>query len=222
VKLGTQIWSVITAVVVIALVAGGWFLGASPLLDAKGKSDTSRAEIAVQNDVLAAQIDALQEKKADLPQLEARAAELEDAIPGEVGGAVFIRSLNDLATASGVTLTSITISDGTAYEAPPEGEDIEGAPVPMTNALITGENFVLVPVTIAVEGGWSELLAFVHAVQTGKRLVLVTSLASSGGEEGSYQFQLGGTMYALQRPGAPRIDTSGVAGGDAAEAPPQG
>jgi Tfp pilus assembly protein PilO len=206
-KLGTQIWGVITVVVVGGLVAGGWFLGAAPLLDAKAKADQSRTQIATQNALISAQITALEAKRAEMPDLEIRAAELEGAIPSEVGGGDFIRGLNDLATANGATIKSIAISNGSTYQPPAPGEDLDGAPVPLTNSLITAENFVLVPVSVSVEGGWNELLAFVHAMQTGKRLVLVTSLSSST-IDGHYQFQIFGTMYALQRHDGPEIDTT--------------
>ncbi|AYF97575.1 type IV pilus inner membrane component PilO [Protaetiibacter intestinalis] len=211
-KLGTRVWGVITVVVVVGLVAGGWFLGAAPLLDAKTSSDQARAAILVQNDLLAAQNTALEAKRAELDDLEKRASELETAIPSEVGGADFIRDLNDLAVATGVSISSIGISDGTRYLPPVEGSDVEGAPTPLTDPLITEENFVLVPVTVTATGGWNELLAFVHAVQTGQRLVLVTGLTSSA-DAGTYQFQISGTMYALQRPGGPAVDTEADADG---------
>lgn len=206
-KLGTKIWGVITFVVAVGLVAGGWFLGVSPLLGVKATADQKRTAIATQNALLASQITALEAKEAELPELQARADSLERAVPSGVDGAAFIRDLNDLAIASGVTIASITITDGSAYEQPVAGADVEGAPVPVTDPLITPENFVLVPVTISVTGGWNELLAFSHSLQTGQRLVLVTSISSSSGDAG-YQFIIGGTMYALQRPGDPPVDTA--------------
>lgn len=215
-KLGTRVWGVISLVVVAALVAGGWFLGISPLLGVKGAADQKRSTIAQENEILAAQITALEVKKDELPVLLERAAGLERAIPSEVAGAAFIRDLNDLAIASGVSINAISISDGTAYAAPGEVAGVEGAPVPVTNALVNPENFVLIPVDITVTGGWNELLAFSHAVQTGQRLVLVTSINSSS-IEGGFQFSLTGTMYALQRPGAPAVDTETDTEGTATE-----
>lgn len=215
-KLGTKVWGVITFVVAVALVAGGWFLGVSPLLGVKATADKNRTALATQNDVLAGQIAALEAKKAELPELQDRAVSLERSVPSEVDGAAFIRDLNDLANASGVTIQSIVITDGSVYGQPADGTDVEGAPVPVTDPLITSENFVLVPVTVTVAGGWNELLAFSHALQTGQRLVLVTSISSSAGESG-YQFILGGTMYALQRPGGPVVDTTADTAGTATE-----
>ena len=46
--------------------------------------------------------------------------------------------------------------------------------------------------------------------------MLVTSISSSSGESG-YQFIIGGTMYALQRPGAPAVDTAADTEGTATE-----
>ena len=115
-----------------------------------------------------------------------------------------------------MVIEAITISDGSAYEQPSEGTDVEGAPIPVTDPLVTADNFVLVPVNITVRGGWNELLAFSHAVQTGQRLVLVTTL-SSASDEGGFQFTLSGTIYALQRPGAPAVDTAADTEGAATE-----
>ena len=40
-KLGTQLWALITVVVVIALVAGGYFLGVAPLLEQRALAESA-------------------------------------------------------------------------------------------------------------------------------------------------------------------------------------
>jgi hypothetical protein len=45
-----------------------------------------------------------------------------------------------------------------------------------TNALITPDNFVAIPVSVAVSGANANIMSFVEGVQTGDRLFLVTSL----------------------------------------------
>src|SRR5690606_35386932 len=72
---------------------------------------------------------------------------------------------------------------------------------------ITGENFLLVPVTIGVKGGWNEVLAFTHGVQTSSRLMLVTTVNTSE-DQGIFTTTLSGTMYVLVRPPAPASMTA--------------
>jgi Tfp pilus assembly protein PilO len=56
---------------------------------------------------------------------------------------------------------------------------IEGAGVPVTSPLVTAENFISIPVTLALEGGYGNVLDFVDSVQKGTRLSAVTAYSTS-------------------------------------------
>jgi Tfp pilus assembly protein PilO len=212
VKLGTQVWGVIAFVVSVGVLAAGWFLGASPLLAAQAQAEQQRVEAAAQNDAIAQRIATLKEQKDDLASYEKRAGELEMIIPSDVEAADFIRSLTDLATASNVQVESMIIDDAMPYVLPSGDEaDAVNAPNPLTDPRITGDNFLLVPVTVIVTGGWNEVLAFTHGVQTDERLVLVTTV-NTANESGSFTTTLSGAMYVLIRP----ADPSAAVGGDGA------
>lgn len=202
-KIGTQIWGLIAFVVSAAVLAAGWFLGVSPLLAAQAESDKQRTEAVSQNDGIAAKIATLKQQKEKLGDYQKRAKELEEIIPRDIEAADFIRSLNDLATASNVQIDSIVLSDPVKYAAPSgEAADAELAPNPVTDPRVTSENFLLVPVTVGVKGGWNEVLAFTHGVQTSSRLMLVTTV-NTAEDQGTFTTTLSGTMYVLLRPDAP-------------------
>ncbi|PZQ90468.1 MAG: hypothetical protein DI534_04485 [Leifsonia xyli] len=235
-KLGTQVWGLITVVVVIGVLAAGWFLGVSPQLTAQAQADSQRAAAVAQNQGIETTIADLKKKKADLASYEKRSAEIEKIIPSGIDGAAFIQTINDLASSTGVVVEQISLNDVVPYTPPAAAPDAaatdgsksddaktddgaktdsattadapaaattsSGAPAPLTDSRITGANFLLVPVTVAVSGNWDQVLAFTHGIQTGDRLMLVTKVDTSG-ENGTFKATLSGTIYVLIRPQAP-------------------
>ena len=96
---------------------------------------------------------------------------------------------------------------GKAAAPPKPGEG--GAPVPETNALITGENFVVVPVSVEIVGSWQQTLNFIKGLQSAERLLLVTDVDTSrdGGED-LFKTTIGGSIYVLHDPSRPSGDES--------------
>jgi len=227
-KLDTRVWALITVVMVAALLAGGWFLGISPQLDAVKAADTQKEQVESQNRGIQERLLNLQQQSGNLEELQAEAVGLEKVIPSGTQASQFITALNALAAQAGVQITSISLGDGQPYQEPagaassgaPASEGAEtptpaptpvptetapaggvptGAPAPLVDGRITGDNFVLLPVGIEVSGGWANVHAFVHSVQTGERLVLVTKVSASSDGGDSYTMSISGVMYALIR-----------------------
>ena len=119
-KIDNRIWGILTLLAVVALLAGGWFIGASPFIDAMNSADDQRQDAIARNQQLQAELVALEKAKQDLPDLEDQAALLEQSIPADTESSAFITSLNDMAGAYGVTITSIQMDDGQPYAVPPE------------------------------------------------------------------------------------------------------
>jgi Tfp pilus assembly protein PilO len=190
VKLGTQVWGLLTVVVAIGALAAGWFLGVSPLLAAQAQAESQRQAALAQNQGIEANIATLAREQDNLADYEKRAAEIEKVIP------------------SGLE------SDAVPYSAPSGESTSDGAPNPVTDSRITSENFLLVPVSISVTGGWSEVLAFSHGVQAGDRLMLVTKVNTSN-DGAAFTTTLSGTMYVLIRPDAPGATTADDEASDA-------
>lgn len=214
-KLGTRAWGLITVIVVIALVAGGYFLGAAPLLDQQAKAEAARLNAVATNQTLEGEIARLQKAEEDLDEYQALAADFGTLIPDSVDSQRFIRSLDTLAAGNGVTITKIAIEQFIPYTAPavdPDAAGSEKAPPPYTDSRINDKNFVIVPVSVTVEGGWAESLSFVHALQFGDRLMLFTSIDQSTTDT-AYSTEIKGYIYVLVPPGAPAPAPETVEGG---------
>jgi len=215
VKVGTQIWALITVVVVIALVAGGYFLGVAPLLQQQASADADRRAARAVNDGLEAEIAQLQLAKSDVDEYQSLASDYEELIPGKVDSQRFIRGLDALAAANGVTISELKIDEFIPYSAPVADDQFdEKAPPPYTNDRITDKNFVIVPFSLTVDGGWAESLNFVHLLQFGDRLVLLTGIDQSTTDT-AYSTKISGFMYVFVKPGAlvknEQVDQGGTA-----------
>jgi Tfp pilus assembly protein PilO len=84
-----------------------------------------------------------------------------------------------------------------AATATPAPATVAGAP-PVTSPLITSANFTLVPVSVTVRGDEKQILQFVHASQTGTRLLLVNGLKIAPSSEGlALDAKVSGYLYVL-------------------------
>ncbi|RNE59223.1 hypothetical protein EEJ31_10675 [Cryobacterium tepidiphilum] len=97
-------------------------------------------------------------------------------------------------------------------------------------SLVTGDNFVAIPVSVTVHGDYGHVLDFIEGLQTGTRLVLVTgfnttgepSAGSRGGEStggvvtasiSAYVYVLLDPAAASPAPGTPAATTETQAAG---------
>ena len=119
-KLGTQVWGLITVVVVGALVAGGYFLGVAPFLEQQKRADLERVEAEDANATLEAEIAALRVAEQKLDDYQELAERYEDLVPRTVQSQRFIRTLDELAAANGVTISELKIDSFQLYS-PPSG-----------------------------------------------------------------------------------------------------
>jgi len=220
-KLDNRIWILITVVIVLALGAGGWFLGVSPQLAALGDAQDEQAEVDLQNQTLQAEIDQLRLASADMENLRAQAEDLQLAVPDEMDSSEFIDSLTALAAQTQVTVSSIGIDSAQIYIAPaPDATVLEGAPTPTTNGLITSDNFVVIPVSIKIRGDYGRSLDFVDGLQTGLRLILVHELTiTRTGDEGAATFEttVNALVYALPGSALPPLSEGTTAAADTTE-----
>jgi Tfp pilus assembly protein PilO len=213
-----RIWIAGCAIVMAAAVALGWLLGASPLLEAARATGEARDAAEAQNLSYTQELTTLKEQFAGIGELEDQLADLREELPALADQPAYLAQLTAAADRHSVKLTSITVADAVAYaptaaEVPPveapaadaaETEDaaagaepatippVVGAGVPVTSPLVTAENFVSIPVTLALEGSYGNVLDFIDSVQTGTRLSAVTAFSTSkdaagadaGAEEG--------------------------------------
>jgi Tfp pilus assembly protein PilO len=199
----------------------GWFLVAQPQLAAASAADQQRADIDAQIAESAAVVAKLKADSANLPALEAELDALRGSIPASVDPSGYLDGLGVLAARTGVEISGLTVGEPLAYspaippvdpgaadaagDAAAEDEQVDAAPpvvvddpAIVTNALITSENFVAIPVSITVDGAYSHILSFVRGLQTGDRLFLVSTLSVTTSDgDAAKSAAIGGFIYAI-------------------------
>ena len=116
-----RLWVIGSVTVMAVLVLAGWFLGAQPLIAAAATADVQRASIDAQNATQQAVIAQLAADNDNLPELEKTYRELEKSIPSSLSTSGFIKGLDALAAASGVTVDGFTVGTPQAYTVPASG-----------------------------------------------------------------------------------------------------
>lgn len=218
--IGHQLKVTITVVAMVAVVGGGWLLGIQPSLDAASAASLQRDAVLGQNEGIRAEIAALQTAQEELPQLEDRLRVLNASVPRTNDSSALLDSLHDLAARAGVRVDGVTFEEAQPYAAPvppeaapvepaAEGAAAESVPVevpadplmPLIDPSITAENFVLVPLSVAVSGSFGDVLRFVEGVQSGPRLFLVNKFTSSSeaatGNGSTVKATVGGYVFVL-------------------------
>lgn len=218
--------SLLLAFVAMAVVAvGGFFLAVQPQLAQASAAQAQETNVEKTNHASRLELTRLREQAAKLPAMRQELAQLSASVPDGADLSSFIADLDGIASASGMQVSSYTTSDAVAYapvapaaaasapSASPSAASTAApaaavptapaAPAVVTNGAITGENFSVIPVTVAVDGTFEQALTFLNGVQHGKRLFLITSISSAekGGEDGTASDQstwtFGGSIYVL-------------------------
>lgn len=202
---------IIAGLAAVALVLGGWFVGVQPQLASAAASAQQQSDIDARNDTVRAELARLEHQYDELGTLRSGLTTLQSSIPDSTDTTPFIKELNQLADANAVSISSLTFGDAQAYvppataEAPAPGASATATPSPsasassepeaaassavaapktVTDPLITSSNFIVIPVSVSVDGSDAQALAFTSGVQKGSRLFLVNSIGtgSAGGE----------------------------------------
>lgn len=213
-----------TAVVLLL----GWFLGVSPILSQVTAANLQTRNLQTANAASSAKLEALKKQYANIGPLKAQLSDLEKSIPTDASIADFLAEINALCASTGVSLTSLTVNDALAYVAegagastgtgsgapspapptasptPPPGDKTQSAPADSSTGLIA------IPVRIVVLGEYSQVMAFSGALQTGARLMLVSTLrATASTTDSRFSGELLGNIYALPLPaGVAPVTTS--------------
>lgn len=218
--LDNRLWAVITAIVCIATLALGWFVGVEPRLAAAARSLAQQLTVDQQNEVALLDIARMQAARDDIDTLSATLADLRRVVPPGVDGTGFIKALDGIIFAHGVQLDEIAIATPAPYAVPPEGDDL----APFTHPLITNQNLVVVPVSVRVVGSNDQVLDFLASLQKMERLILVNEVAKSQDEPGVdvYKLTASGYLYVLRDPTAEAALSAGAADAGQGDAAAQG
>jgi Tfp pilus assembly protein PilO len=212
----------------VVIVAGGFFVGVQPQLSAASDARSQEATVATQNASLKAATAKLQSANKNLTSLKSQLGVLKNSVPEDGASADLIREYNSLAQSTGTTIVNITTADAVAYTppastvpaatptstasaspsasatatpSPTATSTVPAAPVATTNTLITAANFSAIPVTVEIQGSYAQALGFMKGLHDGKRLFLVTQVASAatGGAQNATpnDWTISGLVYAL-------------------------
>lgn len=202
--MNSKMWILIAAILSVAVLAMGWFLGVSPKLDEMNSANDQRVSVEQQNKLHEARVAELKKQFENIDELKEKLAEFQLALPPGDELSTFLGQLHALEASSGVLLTKFAASDGQSYVA---------APGATTNPLVTADNFVAITIDLTVTGTRGQVIDFLNDLQYGDRLFLVTKLTvaqdqsgSSGSEEGAvggYTGAITGFVYVLVDPSAP-------------------
>lgn len=222
----------LTGVVVLVL---GFLVGVQPQLAAATAAGSQQESVEAQNAALRESLAQLEKDNAELPALKSDLATLATSIPSQAALSSFLTELDELAAASGTTITGFTSSDAVSYEPEVPGPssadtaepDASGtaamdgttaapvaptAPELVTDPLVTAANFSSIPLTVSIQGSYAQARDFLGKLQGGSRLFLVTAFASTGSSEGGDtagipdQWTVGGLVYVLQDAAATQAD----------------
>ena len=223
----TKIWILASSIVMVGILALGWFVGIDPQLQAKAATDEQRVSVEAQNEATQLAIGRLKGDFENIEALRTELAGLRTSIPASGDLPAFLSQLDTLTKESKTTVTALSVSEAVEYTAPataiqatpepaepgaepaPEAEAApdaaapaeETAPVPsvITDSRITSANFVVIPVTVTVEGDAAGARSFLDKLQHGPRLFLATqiSIAPKDIVAGTFSATVGGFVYVL-------------------------
>jgi Tfp pilus assembly protein PilO len=203
----TRKWSLLAAVLVVAILAAGWFLLVSPK---RSEASDLRAQTASQekaNQMLEVKIQELQAMQVELPQQRARLATIQKRIPSNPALPSLIRDLTDAGRKAGVSLDTLSpalpvaaVSTEPAAVAPvtttEDGGEKAAAPEPAAPVATLFQ----VPLTLNVTGSYFELEQFINKLEGLKRSFLVTGFtvgepSSDSAIEGDLSLALQGRVF---------------------------
>lgn len=203
----TKIWVLASTIIVVGIVALGWFAGVEPQLAAKASTDEQILSVQAQNQVTELTNARLKEDFESIDALKGELTGLRGSIPAAGRLPDFLTQLDNLAAASRTKVTSLTVAEAVAYtvpatsvapvESPVEGDagesevdadanadmaaEVEPAaplvPRTITDSRITAENFVAIPVEVTVEGDRAGARLFLDKLQHGPRLFMATQIS---------------------------------------------
>jgi Tfp pilus assembly protein PilO len=194
----TRNWSIGGAVVIIVVVALGFFLGVQPQLQAAQIAQRDLADVEAQNDLKRLELEALKQQFAALPEVQAKLDAIRLSVPADASIETFTTQLAALVAAAGVTLQTFSTTSPIPFVASDQA-------APLIPTEVDGLSYVVVPFQLSAVGPREGLVSLVAAIQNGERLALVNRFAiSNGGDDQTVGLDLSGLLYVyLDEPATP-------------------
>lgn len=194
----TRKWSAAAVVLIVAIVAAGWFLLVSPKRTAAADLQAKTVSQEGTNTSLEQKLQQLKAQQADLPQKRARLAAITTKIPSNPALPSLIRDLTAAGRKIGVSIDSMAPSAPLAVTAAAPGA-VAAAPAPAAAAAAT-DALYQVPLTMNVTGSYFELEQYVSKLEGLKRSFLVTGFTLKNappvvGQPDTLELQIQGRVF---------------------------
>jgi Tfp pilus assembly protein PilO len=169
-----QLWA-LTAVAVLAVLAGGWFLGAKPQSDKVGTLNESTQTQLGANSALSIEIKRLADLKKGMPAEQKRLRAIAANLPDNPALPSLVRSLSKIEESTNVHVISITPT------APALDTTAAAGPAPAgsagKNPGVSAGSLASIPLTLNVTGTFADLQLFLSGLEKLQRSFVVGSLA---------------------------------------------
>jgi len=173
-----RLWTLGALLVIGVVLVATYFVGVSPQLAAVSTANQETESVVAQNAVNEATLIKLKDQFAGIDALRADLAEAQVVVPPAFDQALLIGQIGDIAKSNDVTVLSLSFTEPTPFvEASSDDPELSAA-----LSKVSPQNFLVVPVDIAVAGKYSDVMNFVDELQNGDRLLLVHDLLLSEGE----------------------------------------
>jgi type IV pilus assembly protein PilO len=198
----TRRWSLLTAVLIVAILAASWFLLVSPKRSEAAELRGKAAQEQAANDALVVQLNQLKAQSLDLPKKKAELAVLATQIPDNPALPTLVRSLTAAGKKVGVSVIAMkpgtpaaaavavpttpvaapaTNPDGTPATnpdgTPATGTATDGSATtttPPAAVAPTAAPLYVVPLSLTVNGSYFEVEQFIGQLENLKRKFLLT------------------------------------------------
>lgn len=181
----TRIWTFATVIVIIIVIALGWFLGISPKLADAARFDADRRSVVAQNDLARATLAQLQ---ADFEQLDELLLELEELRAEFPTDAAYDDAVEELLReliAAGLTLQNVALNEPAPTTPLVLDEGVEPpAPEVDGEGLLPAGSLLRVSVSVTVNGTLPAILTYIEALQQSARFAIISTGDFTSAETG--------------------------------------
>jgi hypothetical protein len=198
--------TLVGGIVGLALIALGWFVILSPMLDRAAQSDAQRAQVEAQNEVERTVLAEMKAQYENLDELLLQLEELRVSVPGDQDLRAFFDQIAAAAGTAGVVLNDVSVEGALPYtaaiaeggavappaeEAPAETTDEEPignlsatrdiVPPPVPSAALQSNLYVL-PISMSITADVNQASKFLRILQgLDGRLILVDGVSMTLG-----------------------------------------
>lgn len=194
-------YPLIAVAVVLVILLIDWIAWLSPEGNKLSSLQATETQLSTEHQSLKTQVATLLSERRQLPRNCASLAKDLTEIPSSASIASFYSQVTQLASSSGVSTPSITISSGGASAgSPPSGSTSPAATPGVPAGLST------VGITLSVTGNYGQVSSFIHGLDGFPRLYTISTVDVTGGPivaggstvatgSGSYSVDLTGSIF---------------------------